>query len=66
MVLPLDNLNTGSGEETLRSQIGSSSLVEGVIHERSFLTVKHKGVSNIPGKHVWTFSLWSERAHARN
>lgn len=31
--LVLDNLNTGSGEEILKAQIGISSLVEGVLHQ---------------------------------
>lgn len=36
----LDNLNTGSGEETLKAQIGISSLVEGVLQPMNFLDRK--------------------------
>lgn len=45
MVLLLQSLNRGSGEGTLKVQIGISSLVEGILLEQIFLTMKESGKS---------------------
>lgn len=44
VVLLLQSLNRGSGEGTLKVQIGISSLVEGILLEQIFLLMKHEGV----------------------